>query len=339
MTVMNVVEWGRFIAPADASAALDYMKKNLLSIHGRRSRLSAIAGKVRVAGRTTEIDGHPALELARAVAPAGGSEWIVLRDYAGMRQRNLVFLFDRAGRMTQVIKTRPVDAPGPSLRVEADALGAIREQVDAELRGTMPEVLAFEIQNSHEVMALSALPGRPLDISMQRSLRPRVSHGHHLAAAGEWLGRLHAATRNGPQTAVHGDFWTRNLLFVGQSLLGVVDWEGALPAGERWEDLFTLPLLYATAAPVWFRREPLRDFRDAFTGRGGVAAAVSGYFATYSAQTGIDQRAIRGAFETYLAEQESRGRHEETQWKTRYSWKTMLRIVQSSRDSVFSASA
>lgn len=336
---MNVVEWGRFIAPANASAALDYLKRNLLSIHGRRSRLSAIAGKVPLTGRMTEIDGHPALGLARPFAPAGGSQWIILRDYAGLRQRNLVFLFDAGGRMTRVIKTRPVDAPGQSLRVEADALRAIREQVDADLQRTMPEVLAFVISGSHEVMALSALPGRPLDISMQRSLRPRVSHRSHLAAAGTWLGRLHAATRNGPQTAVHGDFWTRNLLFAGTDLLGVVDWEGALPAGERWDDLFTLPLLYATAAPVWFRREPLRDFEAAFTGRGGVATAVSGYFAAYSAQTGIDQRAIRGAFESYLAEQESRGKHEETQWKTRYSWKTMLRIVQSSRNSIFSASA
>lgn len=336
---MNVVEWGRFIAPAGASAALGYMKQNLLSIHGRRSRLRAIAGRIRFTGRTMAIDGHPALELARAVVPARGPEWIVLRDYAGLRQRSLVFLFDGEGRMTRVIKTRPVDAPGQSLQVEADALRAIRERVDAALRRTMPEVLAFDIRNSHEVMALSALPGRPLDISMQRSLRPRVSHRCHLAAAGEWLGRLHAATRNGSQTAVHGDFWTRNLLFAGSGLLGVVDWEGALPAGERWEDLFTLPLLYATAAPVWLRREPIRDFSDAFTGRGAVAAAVSGYFASYSAQTGIDLRAIRGAFETYLAAQESRGRQEETQWKARYSWKTMLRIVQSSRDSVFSPSA
>lgn len=333
---MSMVEWGRFIAPVDAAAAMQYVKESLLSIHGRRSRLRAIAGAIPMAGRQVDREGHPAFALANAVAPDHGSQWVVLRDYAGLRQRSLVFFFGADGNLSTVVKTRPVSALGTSLRGECDALRAIRESVDDSLRCMMPEVKAFEVRGGSEVLVLSALPGRPLDISMQRSLRPRASHARHLAAAGAWLGRLHAATRDGSRTAVHGDYWTRNLLFEGKQLQGVVDWEGASPAGEPWEDVFTLPLLFATAAPTWWREKPLNEFRNAFTGRGTIGGALAGYFTAYSATAGVDQRSIRAAFEQYLFEHAARDRAEETAWKSRYSWSSMLQIVRGSGQSVFS---
>jgi hypothetical protein len=46
-------------------------------------------------------------------------------------------------------------------------------------------------------------------------------------------------------TALHGDFWAGNLMFMDHNLTGVIDWEYALPVGETTADLFHFFLTFA----------------------------------------------------------------------------------------------
>jgi hypothetical protein len=66
----------------------------------------------------------------------------------------------------------------------------------------------------------------------------------------ELLARLSAIhtrlrTTSTPRTAVHGDFWFGNLLFVGDKISGVIDWEAGAASGEPVRDLVRFALTYA----------------------------------------------------------------------------------------------
>ena len=137
---------------------------------------------------------------------------------------------------------------------------------------------------------------------MQRSLRPRRTHVRHLLAAARWLGEFHRRTN-----AMHGDFWPRNILFVQpDEVAGVVDWELAHVGGSRWNDVFLLPLLFATDAPSWRRRNRTDDFRAAFAGHGAMADAIDAYFRAYGEAAGVEHRVILDELAGYL-----RARHPE----------------------------
>lgn len=294
---MRVEEAGRFVHPAHAVAPRRYLERHLLSLHGRGARLRAIAGAPHAPSHERDVEQLEALTAARTLSVAKDAEWLLLRDYDGNgRERSVVFFFRGGDRPHAIVKVRARDAEGASLQTEADALRAIAPLLDASLRATVPSVEEFVTTDGHELLVMSALPGCSLSILMQRSLRPRTTHVPHLLAAARWLGAFHRQTN-----AMHGDFWPRNVLFeTGSEVAGVVDWEHARIGGSRWDDVFLLPLLYATDAPSWRRRDRLSDFRSAFSGDGPLATAIDAYFRAYGEAAGVEQRAIADALAEYL---------------------------------------
>jgi len=295
---VRIAEAGRFVHAAGARTPRRYLETNLLSVHGRAKRLRAIAGAPRAQSQERDVDGLEAVRVASTLDVARNAEWLLLRDYDGSgRERNVIFLF-RDDTPRAIVKVRARDGAGPSLRLEADALRAIAPLLDARLRGTVPRVEEYAANGAHELLVLSALPGRSLSILMQRSLRPRSTHVAHLLAAAKWLGAFHRVTR----TAVHGDFWPSNILFRSPNeVSGVVDWEHARVNGSRWNDVFLLPLLFATDAPSWRAFDPAREFVRAFCtpfrGRNAIADGIEAYFRTYAREAGVD----RGILDVELA--------------------------------------
>jgi aminoglycoside phosphotransferase len=244
---MKAVACGRFVFPADSGPARAYLAENLLPIHGRIARLRATLFGARATGEEIELDALPFL-------PQTG-DWVLVRDYE--LQPRLVFTF-RDGALQNVTKVRR--RGDGALAREAGILSALRPP-DA------PRVEDYTLGSTHEILKLSAVRGRPLDISMQRSFRPRTRHRNHLLAAARWLGNFHRQTG-----ATHGDFWARNVLFTDANVTGVVDWEhAAIDGGDRWHDVFLLP--FAPYVDAYLREYsgasgvPLPSLRERFAAR------------------------------------------------------------------------
>lgn len=300
---MRVIESGRILLPAGASGARRWVEEHLLSLHGRAARVRAIARGARMRGVEREASGEELAMLA-SDSRRDAHDWVLMRDYAGTdRGRSVLFLFDRGGdRPTLVVKSRFAGAPGLPLRHEADVLAGLHRALPNAIAETLPRVEEYVTAEGRETMVLTAVPGLPLAIRMQRSLRPRLACAAELAAAGEWLGTFQAATRRQGLTAVHGDFWPRNILYLEpHTVSGVVDWEQGSLAGSPWDDLFTLPVLFATAPPSWTRLDRGRALARAFAGRGALARAIARYFDAYSRKAGVTLGTIEREFDGWLA--------------------------------------
>lgn len=296
---MRVVESGRVVFPAGA-AAERHFQRCLLTLHGRGERLRAIAGVPRATRTLRERELPEAVRIAMAASGDPSSEWLLLRDYDGNgRERSVVFLFRNRSPFA-VVKVRATESEGSSLATEAEALRAIAAMLDGAMRATVPRVEQFATTGGHEVLVTSALRGCSLSILMQRSLRPRSGHVRHLLAAARWLGTFHRMTRS----AVHGDFWPRNILFTSpDEVSGVVDWEHASARGaSQWDDVFLLPLLYVTDAPLWRATDRIEEFRRAFASGGRLAPSVDAYLRTYASAAAVDRDAIPTELASYLRE-------------------------------------
>jgi len=283
---MRLIESGRFVFPADAHVARRFSEENLLSIHSRAARLRAIAFGARVRGIEREAEPD---EVVRRVTSS--REWLLFRG-AG----TIVFVFDR--ELRSVVKVGAMECGSAQLPLSTATESPLRgdwkavagryrtpNQREAEMLGALDMAEAPRVvEYRGGMLTLSPVKGQPLWISMQRSLRPSLAHAAHLANAGRWLGRFHAATRDGDAVAVHGDFWARNLLFTATRVSGVVDWEHGALRGEPWKDLFTLPL----HAPSWSRPEREVD-----------ADVVDEYFRAYIAEAGGTLRAVRERFDEW----------------------------------------
>ena len=253
---MNVIEVGRFVFPRDAVAARRYLEQNLLPIHARSARLKAMLFGPRARGTPAELAEMP---FAR-----GHDDWLMGRDYQG--EPRLVFLF-RSGKLRHVIKVRRRGS-GASLEREAGVLAALRPP-------NAPRVEDYAIDKTHELLVLEPLAGRALDISMQRSLRPRRAHRKHLVAAARWLGNFHRT-----KEAMHGDFWPRNILFTGAEVSGVVDWEQGMLGGDPWQDVFKLA-------------DEFTRWRGA---RAATAPSLNPYLDAYAKAAGLDKAVVRKKF-------------------------------------------
>ena len=99
----------------------------------------------------------------------------------------------------------------------------------------------FQQATAGESGALDMLGG------VSSRLRARFPEDKDLDADLEWLARMHERLRGNavPRTAVHGDFWSGNLLMDGRGLTGVVDWEAGSTSGEPVRDLVRFALMYA----------------------------------------------------------------------------------------------
>jgi aminoglycoside phosphotransferase len=85
-----------------------------------------------------------------------------------------------------------------------------------------------------------------MDGGVSKRLRGRFPEDKELDADLERLAGIHERLRSNavPRTAVHGDFWSGNLLMDGRRLTGVVDWEAGSISGEPVRDLVRFALMY-----------------------------------------------------------------------------------------------
>ena len=259
---MKAIETGRFVIPRDSTVARRFLQDNLLPIHPRGARMRAILLGARVRGTEIDVEDLP-------FVPKTG-EWILVRDYDG--EPRLVFRFE-SGVLRSVMKIRRRGDPS-MLEREKGVLAAIRPP-------NAPRVEDYSLDKTHETLTLTPVPGRALDISMQRSLRPRGSHRRHLLAAARWLGNFHRI-----KDAVHGDFWPRNVLFTGDEVTGVVDWEHGGLGGDRWRDVFLLPHEFVTRAPSGLIRPSPR-----------ASAYINAFLREYAKASGIELSIVRRKFE------------------------------------------
>jgi hypothetical protein len=332
---MTIVKAGRMIFPSGSTAARGFAERNLLSVHGRVDRLMTMARGPRLHGKDENVENVEAVlhlppELQRCVK----EDWLLLGDYDGARRkRHVIFIFDR-GRLSRILKVRPLDGTGAALSREAAVLRAIRARLAPPLLETVPEVLDHVTGEGEELLSLSPCAGQPLSIRMQRSLRPLRDHAAALTAAGRWLGQFHAATGDDGMTAVHGDFWTRNVLIERGLVSGVVDWEHGELKGDPARDLFMMPFLYALDAPRWWKSDPLTSYREVFHGRGERTRIVAAYFSSYAEGADCPLDDLGDRFDRWL--QHNEDRRKEGGWESRYPWAAMLAITREADRSAFS---
>lgn len=220
------------------------------------------------------------------------------------RRRAHAFLFDRGSDTPFAMVKAQTDLSSGSLQEEARALTGARALATGPLLATIPEVLRIHADDVGEVLAMSALPGRSAWFDMHASLFPSLRIRAHFAAAAQWLGDFHHATRHDDDTtAVHGDFWAHNVLSEpGSARVGVIDWENFSAKASRYLDLFQYPLTYGLAFP-WKRYRKLAQdaaFAKTFLAENRLSSAVRAYFASYCRRTGLPPARLRPAFRAYL---------------------------------------
>ena len=95
----------------------------------------------------------------------------------------------------------------------------------------------------------TARESAPLDMDggVSKRLRFRFVHDKDLDADLERLTKIHERLRSNivPRTAVHGDFWSGNILLERTRLTGAVDWEAGSISGQPVRDLVRFALMYA----------------------------------------------------------------------------------------------
>lgn len=348
----------RFVLPAGEPGMAAYLLERLLAPHNLRQRLRrsallsapALAARL-VARRPVAGDGHrPALEMVAAAlgdqgplrgTPLAGRpmRWLLVEDYAGHgRERLVLFLFGDGDRSpVAVAKLRREDGPGRPLAHEAEALRLLAGRLPADLRRTVPRVLASRVSGGLEALVMEPLPGVSAYVEMQGLLAPGRAVERHLEAAADWLGRFQRATRLAgrawaaeqvlaelverdgevpglgrlraelagcrlPLVAAHGDFWARNLLVGPGGEAAVVDWEHFAAAASPFEDLFHFALTYGLEYPWgrWRRLPPLAAFRRTFLEPNRVSRAVARFLGRAAAGAGIDPGLLRPLLHLYL---------------------------------------
>jgi hypothetical protein len=330
---VKVTECGRLLFPAESEPARRYAERNLTTLYARGRRVAATLRRDRIGGVEREASAaQPPLpdEVLNVLKIDPGQHWLLLRDYDDIaRERSILFLF-RDGRPSAVVKVRPKGSEGNSLHREAAVLTLLRERADPEIVRTVPEVLQIASTESHESVVVGALPGRPLTRLMQESVRGSVAHGEKLSALGGWLGTMQRQTRGEDGFPVsHGDFWPRNVLFEGDRITGVVDWEGASESGSPFADLFTMAILFYQTPPMW-AAESNRELERAFRG----SRALSRYFDQWCTAAGVGRAVLRTAFEQFVTAESQRTGKEKNRWQGTVPW-DLLRTIAAGR-SVFS---
>jgi hypothetical protein len=289
-------ELDRFLVPLRVPPARRYFTYSLYVPQGIGGRLRRAVGRPQLkrAASTQGIEHLLSMleEVPDLVPP--DTPAIYLRDYATSdRSRTLAFFHPSMVVKTQLNVT-------PSLRAESEALEQMRAFLPAALRKTLPEVLRFHTSRRGELLAMTALPGRSAYIDMQGALAPWRYVEEHFDAAARWLAAFHLATRTSvssrvagvevPHSAMHGDFWPRNVLLSADGTVGVVDWEHFVPAASPLIDLLHYARTYGINYPFrgYRRAEPESEaLRLTFRENNRVSRAVRKYFATYAELTGI----------------------------------------------------
>ncbi|HUG06691.1 MAG TPA: phosphotransferase [Candidatus Limnocylindria bacterium] len=346
---MEVIESGRLLLPAGAVHARAFAGAHLLTLHRRRDRWLAPLVSPSVRGARRRLDATlPELatddpQVRHAVETWSGAsrEWLLLRDYGtSSRGKSVVFLFDGSSATPfAVAHVRPRLDGGDSLARERTLILALRQRLERKLRAAVPEVIDYVAGERSELLVLTGMSGKPVAISMQRSLRPHASHVRHAAAAGAWLGSFHATTAESPlrgsaneRAAVHGDFWPRNVLAAGDgSVTGVVDWERGEISGPYWRDLFTFPMLFARRAAD----EGAEAFRRGFVDPGPARQSVAAFFDAYRSAASIDAGRLPDLLEAFVVDAADLA-GKEGGWRTAIDWSDLQRTFDTAGRSVFS---
>lgn len=118
---------------------------------------------------------------------------------------------------------------------------ARRSSVEADFAAVETWLAAFQRATATGVASLA--PDGVASSRIAKRHAGRAGLDDVLECYDEICGRLSPYTT--PQTAVHGDLWTNNLLLRDGRVSGVVDWEGGKRAGEPARDVARFALMYA----------------------------------------------------------------------------------------------
>lgn len=302
----------RFLVPLDAPLARRWFNDALYVPQGFRGRLRRALGRPRLR-RVASPDGvgHVLALLDEVPDAVPHVAAIYVRDYDdSARGRVLGFFFgegDPAPRVAAKAQFARRDAA--SLRLETQTLEQMRAFLPPALQPTLPRVLRFHESPRGELLVTSMLPGRSAYVEMQSSLAPSRRVDAHFDAAARWLAAFHDATRTTatsfvnsvavPHSAVHGDFWPRNVLHDAGGAIGVVDWEHFIPAASPFIDLFHYALAYGMS---YFRGATEEAaFRKTFRANNRVSRAVQRYLREYATRAGLPHKVLLPAFRMFLA--------------------------------------
>ena len=308
---------GRFLVQLDSPNARRWFNDALYvpqGVTGRVRRALRRPRLRRVAGSPEGIEHVLALldEVPGAV-PRDAAVYVC--DYESSdRGRVVAFFFEKGEAAPSVAaKAQFPRRDALSLRIETQTLEAMRAFLPPLLQPTLPRVLRFHESHRGELLLTSMLPGRSQYIAMRSALAPSRLVDAHFDAAAQWLAAFHDATRTTatslvsgvavPHSAVHGDFWPRNVLQDEGGALGVVDWEHFVPAASPFIDLFHYPLAYGIA---YFKRATEQEaFQQTFHANNRVSRAVQRYLRDYATRAGLPPKVLLPAFRTFV---ETRGR-------------------------------
>lgn len=239
-----------------------------------------------------------------------GGGWVLARAGEPSAPRLVALGFGRGeGAPRIVLKSA---WRGSGLAREAAALARARRGQPAAIESTLPEV-AGHWPGEPEVLATSALPGRPAYVALRRARDPEAAAMEQLGAASRWLAAFQSASRGEPTRPwipapwselapaalrdrpepawlvalrrrlaeaplpalwCHGDFWARNVLLGDDGgVAGVVDWESS-HEGSPLADVVHFAFAHAQLLGERRRLDPVAAFRAAFVDEGRLAAAT-----------------------------------------------------------------
>ena len=160
----------------------------------------------------------------------------------------------RTGPQATLAALREVGYPGPAVELAVEVPGAVvlvqellpGRKVEHLTAGLLDQALALIDTQAHVLADRPDVP--PVRLHLRTDgpgfclHEPLRRHGRRAAALERWVrevGEEHPEDLLPGDDAVHVDFHPENLLAVGDTLTGVVDWDGA-GRGDRRLDLVTL---------------------------------------------------------------------------------------------------
>lgn len=311
MTDIRYGTLDRFVVTLDAPDVRRWFSHALYVPHGvigrvrqalRRPRLRPIAEPSGIQHILSMLDEAP------STVPRDAAIYMQ-DDQPNDRGRVVAFFFrDGEPAPSAFAKAQFPRRDGLSLRIETQTLEQMRAFLPPATQATLPRVLRYHESPRGELLVTSVLPGRSAYVAMRASLAPSHHVDAHFDAAARWLAAFHDATRTAvtsviagvpvPHSAVHGDFWPRNVLHDEHGAIGVVDWEHFIPAASPFIDLFHYPLAYGI---TYFHRTSAREaFRRTFRADSRLSRAVQRYLREYATRTGLPQRVLKPAFRTFV---------------------------------------
>ncbi len=302
----------RFLVPLDAPNARRWFNDALYVPQGAIGRVRRALHRPRLR-RVADPQGIEHVLALLEEAGIAHDAAIYVCDYeTSDRGRVVAFFFDKGEATPSVfVKAQFARRDASSLRIETQTLEQMRAFLPPALQPTLPRVLRYHESDRGELLVTSVLPGRSQYIAMRSSLAKSRLVDAHFDAAAKWLAAFHDATRttatsviNGvdvPHSAVHGDFWPRNIVQDRSGAIGIVDWEHFIPAASPFIDLFHYALAYGIA---YFKSATDKEaFRLTFNANNRVSRAVQRYLRDYATRAGLPHKILLPAFRMFVETQ------------------------------------